>query len=111
MDDAIRSLVRSRANGRCEYCLLHENEDGFVFHVEHIIPKKHRGDSELENLTFACNQCNRQAYCLLPFLVLILGQRRGGILKALVFLAFYFLSVLWSSQLRGIPGHASATKC
>ena len=58
MDAATRSLVSSRANGRCEYCLLHENDDGYIFHVEHIIPKKHRGKTELNNLAFACNQCN-----------------------------------------------------
>ena len=58
MDDDARSLVRSRANGRCEYCLLHEDEDGYLFHVEHIIPKKHRGESVPENLAYACSQCN-----------------------------------------------------
>ena len=58
MDDDTRSLVRSRANSRCEYCLLHEDEDGYVFHVEHIIPKKHQGRSEADNLAFSCSQCN-----------------------------------------------------
>jgi len=58
MDEALRSLVRSRANRNCEYCQLHEDEDNYVFHVEHIIPRKHRGESTPENLALACNQCN-----------------------------------------------------
>lgn len=58
MDDELRSQVRSRANGCCEYCLLNEEDDAYTFHVEHIIPRKHRGETELGNLALACHQCN-----------------------------------------------------
>jgi len=58
MDDATRSQVRSRANERCEYCQLKSEDDPLPFHIEHIIPKKHRGSSELANLALACHQCN-----------------------------------------------------
>ena len=30
--------VRARADGRCQYCLMHESLQGATFHVEHIIP-------------------------------------------------------------------------
>ena len=58
MDAATRTLVRSRAHGRSEYCRLKEDDDVYTFHVEHIIPKKHGGDSGLENLALSCHQCN-----------------------------------------------------
>lgn len=31
----------------------------FVFHVEHIRAKQHRGDDDLANLALACPVCNR----------------------------------------------------
>ncbi len=58
MDDTTRSLVHSRADGLCEYCHLREEDDAYSFHVEHVIPKKHRGPSGLDNLALACHQCN-----------------------------------------------------
>jgi len=58
MDDATRSQVRRRANECCEYCLLKSEDDPLPFHIEHIIPKKHRGESTLGNLALACHQCN-----------------------------------------------------
>ena len=58
MDHETRSLVSGRASHRCEYCRLHEDDDAYTFHVEHIIAKKHGGGDALENLAFACNQCN-----------------------------------------------------
>lgn len=58
MDDGPRSLVSSRASHRCEYCRLHEDDDAYSFHVEHIVAKKHGVGDETENLAFACHQCN-----------------------------------------------------
>ncbi len=59
MDRATRELVRSRANRRCEYCRIHEDEDLVLpFHVEHIRPKKHGGGDDLSNLALACHHCN-----------------------------------------------------
>src|SRR2546423_173745 len=50
--------VRMRANGRCQYCLMHESLQGATFHVEHAIPKCKGGQSVLENLALACPACN-----------------------------------------------------
>ncbi|QDU30179.1 HNH endonuclease [Anatilimnocola aggregata] len=54
-----KSLVRARAANRCEYCHLHQSDSPLaVLHVEHIIPKKHGGSDDDENLALACIDCN-----------------------------------------------------
>ena len=58
MDEATRILVRKRAGYRCEYCRLHEDDDAYTFHVEHIIARKHGGLDDESNLALACQQCN-----------------------------------------------------
>jgi len=58
MDEATRILVRKRAGYRCEYCRLHEADDAYTFHVEHIIARKHGGLDDESNLALACQQCN-----------------------------------------------------
>ncbi|MBN8604766.1 MAG: HNH endonuclease [Planctomycetes bacterium] len=55
----LRRLVRERANFRCEYCLIHE-EDAFLPHEpDHIIATKHRGSTIADNLAWTCFTCNR----------------------------------------------------
>jgi 5-methylcytosine-specific restriction endonuclease McrA len=58
MDAATRALVRRRAGGCCEYCLAPEAHGPATFHIEHIVAKKHRGDSDETNLALACASCN-----------------------------------------------------
>ena len=59
VDAALRRLVRQRADDRCEYCGLHQDELPFVtFHVEHIIARKHGGISDESNCCLACHWCN-----------------------------------------------------
>ncbi len=54
----LRTAVIERANGRCEYC--HKPPVSFFAHeVDHIIARKHGGKTVLENLAFACFECNR----------------------------------------------------
>jgi hypothetical protein len=54
-----RELVRARAHFRCEYCGLEQGLAPLVvFHVEHIVPRKHGGGDEMENLALACFHCN-----------------------------------------------------
>ena len=50
--------VRHRAAGRCEYCLFPESASDLPFHIDHIIAQKHGGQSESENLAWACFSCN-----------------------------------------------------
>ena len=47
--DALRAVVAQRANGRCEYCLIDEQDTGFPHQVDHIVSRKHGGPSTLEN--------------------------------------------------------------
>ncbi|MEO0895439.1 MAG: HNH endonuclease signature motif containing protein [Bacteroidota bacterium] len=53
-----RKAVSERAMGMCEYCLMHEDDGFFTFHIDHIISLKHGGTNELDNLCLACMFCN-----------------------------------------------------
>lgn len=55
---ATLSLVRSRAQDRCEYCRMHQALQGATFHLEHVIPISKGGDSDLQNLAWCCPSCN-----------------------------------------------------
>jgi len=58
MDDSLRSIVRRRAHGRCEYCRLPEEYSQQVFEIDHIIARKHKGKTVLGNISWACFACN-----------------------------------------------------
>jgi hypothetical protein len=55
----LRRLVRSRASGVCEYCLVHEDDTVLGNEIDHIISEKHGGPTEEGNLAFTCRPCNR----------------------------------------------------
>lgn len=55
--EIIRRVVE-RANGRCEYCRMHQSLQGATFHVEHIIPRSGGGTDDESNLCLACPSCN-----------------------------------------------------
>lgn len=59
----IRSIVRLRANERCEYCRLPEMLSGSIFHIDHIIPEKHGGRRVISNLALSCPWCNFSKSC------------------------------------------------
>ncbi len=54
----IREQVRQRSGGRCEYCHKPEAFSSHSHHVDHIISQKHKGSDALDNLAWACFQCN-----------------------------------------------------
>jgi len=56
--EVLSQAIRSRAHGRCQYCLMHESLQGATFHIEHVIPASRGGESTLENLALACPGCN-----------------------------------------------------
>lgn len=56
---ALRKDVRERAKGYCEYCLLPEAQAYFPHEPDHIIATKHGGPSTIDNLAWACFDCNR----------------------------------------------------
>lgn len=54
-----RQLVRDRAGNRCEYCQLSQHLSPVAqLQIEHVIPRKHGGSDELDNLALACIDCN-----------------------------------------------------
>ena len=57
--EALRRQVIERAEGYCEYCLIHQQDSLYAHEVDHIIPEKHRGETNEENLCLACLECNR----------------------------------------------------
>jgi hypothetical protein len=64
ISEALRNQVAGRADHRCEYCLIHENDTGFRLQVDHVVSckydgRKHGGLSVAENLAYACVLCNR----------------------------------------------------
>ena len=59
MESAVRALVWQRAASRCEYCRLAQSETPFrTFHIDHIIPRKHGGSDDPDNLALACDRCS-----------------------------------------------------
>lgn len=56
----LRRVVVGRANGLCEYCLIHEADPWLGCQVDHVISEKHRGQTSAENLAYACVYCNRR---------------------------------------------------
>ena len=54
----LRNFIRQRAHGRCEYCLLHEEDAGLRHQPDHIVATKHRGATVESNLAYSCAMCN-----------------------------------------------------
>jgi len=53
-----REQVRARANDCCEYCQLPQVCSALPHELDHIRARKHRGQTSLENLCWACAYCN-----------------------------------------------------
>ena len=58
ISQAQRRFVRNRAGGCCEYCRLGIASAIVPFHIDHVIPVKHDGSDDNDNLCFACYHCN-----------------------------------------------------
>lgn len=59
IDAATRRRVRNRAGNACEYCGLRQEYSPLAsLQIEHVIPRKHGGDDDPENLALACVDCN-----------------------------------------------------
>jgi hypothetical protein len=56
---SLRQLVLKRAQSRCEYCLLHQDDTPFTHQVDHLVALKHGGQTAAGNLALACLECNR----------------------------------------------------
>ncbi len=56
---ALRTQVRDRAKGRCEYCHVPESVTLIGHEVDHIVALKHGGQTAPENLALCCTLCNK----------------------------------------------------
>lgn len=59
VSEVLRRLVVERANQTCEYCLLPGSLSFYPHEVDHVIALKHQGQTNAENLAYACWRCNR----------------------------------------------------
>lgn len=59
VSSALRRAVIQRAEGRCEYCRLNQDFSVYAHEVDHVVARKHGGQSVLENLALSCLPCNR----------------------------------------------------
>ncbi len=57
---ALRQLVIERAAGHCEYCLIHQDVSPYAHETDHLVARKHGGQTVAENLALACLACNRR---------------------------------------------------
>src|SRR3990172_7430556 len=59
LTESMKAQVRRRAGYRCEYCHLDAHDSPLArLQIEHIVPRKHGGSDDLENLALACVDCN-----------------------------------------------------
>ena len=88
---ALRQFVKTRANGLCEYCLIHERDTYFGCQVVHVISVKHGGANGENNLAYACTYCNRNK-----------GSDIGSIqLQTKLFIRFFNPRIdLWTDHFR-----------
>jgi HNH endonuclease len=56
--EPLRLTNWQRAGGRCEYCLLHEDDTLIPHQPDHIVAVQHGGQTSAENLALACADCN-----------------------------------------------------
>jgi len=54
----LQRLVVRRARGHCEYCGLSQEGQEAQFHVDHVVPVVHGGETIEENLALACVSCS-----------------------------------------------------
>lgn len=57
--EQLRLKVIERADFRCEFCKIHQDDMFISFEIDHIIAQKHGGGNEIENLAYACPHCNQ----------------------------------------------------
>lgn len=53
-----RQRIRTLAGNCCEYCRVSEDDRSARFQIDHIIPIKHGGSDDTDNLCLACLKCN-----------------------------------------------------
>lgn len=75
LPDAIKQLVRERANNRCEYCLSHQQYIMGRLQIDHVIPSSKNGTDDEDNLCLACELCNQHKWTKTEGFDLDLGKQ------------------------------------
>ena len=57
--EMLRAAIAQRAEHRCECCRVFERDMVYRFQGDHILSRKHGGETILDNLAFACSTCNQ----------------------------------------------------
>ena len=62
MNLRLERLVWRRAGRVCEYCQMSQEYDDLPIHIEHIIGRKHEGQTTARNLALAGFLCNNHKW-------------------------------------------------
>lgn len=54
----LRRFVIERARDCCEYCRLPRRYTETPFQIDHVVAQKHHGETDPDNLCWACFYCN-----------------------------------------------------
>jgi hypothetical protein len=54
MKPSLERQVWARANSRCEYCQISQEQDAASFEIDHVIAVSHAGPTRADNLALAC---------------------------------------------------------
>lgn len=54
----LQRRARLRAGHRCEYCGVPQAGQEATFHIDHVVPRRSGGPTELDNLALACVSCS-----------------------------------------------------
>ena len=55
---SLRVSVRERDGGRCRYCGMAQVGQVATFHVDHVVPRRRGGHTDLSNLVLQCPWCS-----------------------------------------------------
>ena len=58
MNAELEAAVRDRARNTCEYCLIPQIAEITDHQIDHVIARKHAGETTLANLALSCFHCN-----------------------------------------------------
>ena len=58
MNERVTQRVRNRAGATCEYCRMPERNYRTPFVCDHIVARQHGGETDSDNLAYACMHCN-----------------------------------------------------
>lgn len=55
----LRKKIIGLSDNCCEYCRLPDEDSYYGFQIDHVVSIKHDGKTNLQNLAYACPDCNR----------------------------------------------------